>query len=259
MGPLIIHGKRVTEHSPRSGRPECGLWGVTRANCRFWKGKLLDWTEWMDIHPLAHAGRFEGIPTRRADAWHWYRSQDGSRPIWLMAPEHHPPDKYQEALDRFHEIPGARRFPIREIQAAFPIAAFRKGVRVEEPNRFFVEQTGMMIAFALMRGAGPIYLNGVGVSTSLEFQIAHRSILYWIAFARGRGVDVFIEGPSNYHTPSDIYAYEAFNYEACEAAAERSRELTQQQDFASQHEVNRRERARGRPIRHKVVLPGDIW
>lgn len=265
MGPLIIHGKRVTDESPRAGRPQCGLWGVTRANCRFWRGTLLDWTEWIDVHPLAQVGRFEGIPLRRPDAWSWYKAQDGTRPIWLMAPEHHPPDRYDEALARFNEIPGAQRFPIREIQAAFPIAAIggRKGAyglrgdRVDEPNRWFVEQTGMMIAFALLRGAAPIILNGVGCITNLDFQVAHRSILYWIAFARGRGVDVFLEGPSIYHTPDEIYAYSRFNYEEVDAAREEMRQQATQPDPVAMHEVNERERRRGRPARHKIALDGD--
>jgi hypothetical protein len=262
MRTVIIHGKRVSDHSPRHGRPACDLWGVTRANARFWHGRLHDWTEWTDVHPLVPAGRFTGIPERRPDAWSWMKRQDGSRPIFLQAPEHHPREHYQQALDRFSEIPGAVRFPIREIQKAFPIQRVVDGVVVNAPNTWFVEQTGMMIAHALLRGYQRIILNGVGCVTRIDWQVAHRSILYWMAEARGRGVIVEVEGPSIFHTPAQLYAYERFNYEEFEQAQLEVYELVENGPAnAIKADINARERARGRPIRHKITLPGDgdVW
>jgi len=246
MRTVIIHGKRWTDHflSPRAGRPECELWGVTRANCRFWDGRLLDWSRWCDIHPLTQTQRFPGIPQRRPDAWRWYLAQDGTRPIYLQAPEAHPPEDQAEALRLFTLVPGAVRFPIREIQAAFPING--------EPNRWFVEMTGMMIAQALLEGFERIILNGIGCQTTAEFQIAHRSIPYWIAFARGRGVTVEIEGPSVFHTPREIYAYQRFNYDELEQAREDRRTKAFRDDLLALDEVNRREQARGRPRRYNI-------
>lgn len=252
MKTVIIHGKKWTKEgdytSPKAGRPECALWTVTRAICRFWKGKLTDWDEHYDIHPLTKCGRFLGIPQRRPDAWEWYCKQDGTRPIYLQAPEQHHPSHQAEALRLFHEVPGARRFPIREIQRAAPING--------EPNRWFVEMTGMLIAKAvLLDGYERIILNGIGCMSTLEFQVAHRSILYWIAFARGRGVQVEIEGPSIYHTPQEIYAYERFNYDEVQQA---SREVALMPQWIAQEEVNRQERERGRPRRFRIpVLDAD--
>jgi hypothetical protein len=246
MRTVIIHGKKWTKDgdytSPKAGRPECALWTVTRAICRFWQGKLTDWDEHYDIHPLTKSGRFEGIPVRRPDAWDWYRAQDGTRPIYLQAPEHHHPDNHATALDLFNQVPGARRFPIREIQRAAPING--------EPNRWFVEMTGMLIAKAvLLDGFEHIILNGVGCMRSLEFQVAHRSILYWMAFARGRGVQVDVEGPSIYHTPAQIYAYEKFNYDEYAAA---KHEDQHRHEWIAQDDVNRKEQARGRPVRYRI-------
>jgi hypothetical protein len=249
MRTVIIHGKKVTERSPRAGRPECELWGVTRANCRFWGSRLLDWTRWTDVHPLTSSLRFPGIPERRPDAWRWMLAQDGTRPIYLQAPEAHPLKDQETALRLFQQVPGAVRFPIREIQQAFPING--------EPNRWFVEQTGMMIAHALLEGFERIILNGVGCRTTAEFQIAHRSILYWIAFARGRGVVVELEGPSIFHTPSQIYAYQKFNYDEVERVKHERLERERLADMVSLEEVNDRERRRGRPIRHRI--PPEAW
>jgi hypothetical protein len=247
MKTVIIHGKKWTKDgdwtSPKAGRPECKLWTVTRAIPRFWKGKLTDWDEHFDTHPLTKCGRFEGIPVRRPDAWNWYRAQDSTRPIWLQAPEAHHPSNRAAALELFNQVPGARRFPIREIQQAFPING--------EPNRWFVEMTGMIIAKAILEGYERIILNGVGCMTSLEFQVAHRSILYWIAFARGRGIRVDVEGPSIYKTPAEIYAYEKFNYDEWDKA---KKESQFKEVWAAQDDVNRAEQARGRPVKYRIPV-----
>jgi hypothetical protein len=252
MRTVIIHGKRVTERSPRAGRPECDLWGVTRANCRYWHGRLLDWTEWVDVHPLVATPDFPGIPERRPDAWRWYLQQDGTRPIWLMAPEQHPAGSdYEKAARRFAMVPGARAFPIREIQAHYPING--------EPNRWFVEQTGMMLAAAGMRGYERIICNGIGGNTRADWQVAHRSILYWIAFLRGRGVTVEIEGPSIYHTPSAIYSYGKFNYRELHKARVEQAQIDSgfHDDIAAKEDVNAREIARGRPPKFRIPPPEE--
>jgi hypothetical protein len=245
MRTVIIHGKKISDLSPRAGRPECELWGVTRANCRFWQGRLRDWTAWCDVHPLTQTGRFPGIPQRRPDAWAWYLAQDGTRPIYLQAPESHHPKDQAEALRLFNLVPGAARFPIRDIQRAAPING--------EPNRWFVEMAGMLIAKAvLLDRFEKIILNGIGCVSTTEFYIAHKSIPYWIAFARGRGVQVEIEGPSAFHTPREIYAYERFNYDELDQAREERRTKPLRDDLLALDDVNRREQARGRPRRYNI-------
>jgi hypothetical protein len=244
MKTVIIHGIKISELSPRAGREECALWGVTRAACRFWKGKLLDWTEWYDTHPLVATSKFPGIPERRPDAWKWYRDQDGTRPIYLQAPEAHPLALRDEAFKRFNSVPGAVRFPIREIQHRFPING--------EPNRWFVEMAGMLIAKALHDGYERIILNGIGTQTSYEFERAHRSILYWIGHARGMGIQVEIEGRSIFQTPNAIYAYEKFNYDELEQARQDTKDAAQAAEYASQAAINQQQRARGRPPKFRV-------
>src|SRR5678816_1417806 len=99
MRSVIIHGKKVTAQSPRHGRPTCALWGVTRANVKFWDGTLTDWTEWVDVHPLTARLGFAGIPERRPEAWAWYRRQDASRPIYFQEPIN------DEEWRLFHQVP----------------------------------------------------------------------------------------------------------------------------------------------------------
>lgn len=251
MKTVIIHGKRISPQSPRDGRPECALWGISRANCRYWQGQLHDWTEWVDVHPLTATQEFPGIPERRPDAWKWMREQDGSRPIWLQAPEAHRPEDQALALARFNEIPGARRFPIREVQHAFPVNG--------EPNRWFVEQAGMMIGKACLDGYERIILNGIGCVSTLAFERTHRSILYWIAYVRGRGLTVEIEGPSIYHMPGKIYAYETFNYEEFARVQREKHAEELGPNLAALAQINNAERRRGRPPKYRLPELVEEW
>lgn len=215
MHPVIIHGKRVLGQgfvSPRVGREGCELWTIARAHPLFWRNRLTDWTAHFDVHPLVTTRTFPGIKERFPEQWDWMQAQDGTRPIYLQAPEAHPREVQEEALQRFQEIPGAVRFPIDAIQMRFPING--------EPNRWFVDQTAMVIAHALLCGAPAIILNGVGQSDSVDFILSHLSHLYWLAFARGLGVPVTIEGPSWLHAPEQIYSYQKFNHEAARAVAD---------------------------------------
>ena len=253
---VIIHGKKISRdgdcRSPRYGREECALWTVTRAPTRFWKGYLTDWTEHFDNHPLTKTERFEGIPQRRPDAWKWYCEQDGTRPIWLQAPEDHHPDDQEKARKLFNMVPGARRFPMRQIQAAFPMKTGTYPHIYEEPNRYFYEMTGEIIAKAIWEGYECIIINGIGTIMSLEHQSTHRSMQYWMATARALGIPVLIEGPSFLKTPKEVYAYGTFNYQELEQAREESKGIAERPNWLALDDINRAQRARGRPDRHKI-------
>lgn len=241
MDTVIIHGKRVTQKSPRAGR-DAALWGVTRANVKFWGESLTDWTEWFDMHPLVATHQFDGIAARRPEAWRWYAKQGTARPIWLQAPEDHAREHWAEAERRFKEIPGAQPFPLKAIQRALPING--------EPNRWFTCQVDMMLAKAIVDGYRTVILNGIGVASQITYQHLHRGIPYWIGFARGHGVDVVVEGPSTYHTPQKVYAYERLSYDELAQGRKEERDLERfGGDLATMEEINDRERRRGRPLR----------
>lgn len=189
---VIIHGKKVTEQSPRYGRPECDLWGVTRANVKYWMpsphGELKDWTAWFDTHDPNPNGNYPGSKARRPEQWDWFKTLDGSKPVYL----HTAPDP---------DVPGSVRFPIDDLKAAFPYPLGYWGCTVAE-----------MIGFAMLKGYERIILNGIGVSQSPEHRTLHESILAMIYLARGRGLTVEIEGPSIYRIPTTTYGYDAFGY-----------------------------------------------
>lgn len=178
---VIIHGKRVSEQSPKVRWPHAELWGVTRCNVLYWRESLTDWDRWFDLHPVQETAFHKGILIKRPEAWSWYCRQQDGRPIYLL--ETHP------------DVPASVAFPRQRIQDRF-------GTR-------FTVSVDWMIALAIDEGFQRIVLNGIGTRFAPAFQYSHKGIVYWLGYAEGAGVDVVIEGPSCYRAPTSVYGYEA--------------------------------------------------
>jgi hypothetical protein len=226
---VIIHGIRITKElvSPRAGRSYADLWGLTRCNQKYWGGRLTDWTEWFDMHPLESSGEWLGIRARRPEAWAWYAEQEKGRPIWMAA--HHP------------QIAASQRFPLEALQQHFPVVQdLAIGV---EPCRQFTCMLDYVIAFAIYRGYRRIVLNGIGFATDAGHQFVHRGILYWIGFARGLGVEVLVDAPSVYRMPEQLYGYERFGFD----------ELRQIRRALTEAQIAARRRGRPAPGRSRLA------
>ncbi len=173
---VIIHGKRISDISPKWKWPHAELWGVTRCNVLYWRESLPDWDRWFDIHPVHPEAHHAGILAKRPEAWDWYTRQSGGRPIYLR--EAHP------------DVPDSAAFPREDV------AAFLRPYFTEDEITQFTVSVDWMIPFALMLGFKRIVLNGIGTRFEPDFQYEHMGIWHWIGFARGHGVEVVIEGPS---------------------------------------------------------------
>jgi hypothetical protein len=179
---VIIHGKRVTELSPKQRWPHAELWGVTRCNVLYWRESLTDWDRWFDLHPVGSTPYHRGILAKRPEAWDWYTRQPAGRPIYL--------------LDANPNVPASVTFPRQWVQDTLRTSRFTVSV-------------DWMIGLALCEGFERIVLNGIGTRMEPDFQYAHQGILYWLGYAEGRGIDLVIEGPSCYRAPEKVYGYEA--------------------------------------------------
>lgn len=234
MKTLIIHGRKLSDVSPRHRHPHADFWVCTRAVPYFWKGKLTDWTECFDVHPLERTERFQGIAQRRPEAWAWYTRQDGSRPIWMQ--REHP------------AIKASKRFPLDEI--------IDYADTVLDPHakdaRMFICQIGMMICFALLRGYEHIIFNGIGTVRHVEHQHLHRDINYWKGVIHGQGKRLDIEGPSTFRQPEKIYAYEALGYAELDRARREQAIGLSAEQLELIDDENEAERRRGRPARRRV-------
>jgi hypothetical protein len=243
MAAVIIHGAQIpgTTHSPKHGRPGAQLWGCTRANIKYWGGKLGDWDAWCDVHPLTATNDFQGIPQRRPETWRWYCQQDGTRPIYLQAPEAHA--DVDAARRLFDQVPGARRFPIAEIQEFYKLR--ERWDAPLEPSRYFYCQVAMMMAFAGYLGFDTVVLNGIGQPRHVAHQHLHRDIGYWMGLLRGRGIDVVIDGSSTFLMPERLYAYDGHHFEELGAIREHGIHEREGEMF----DRVMREVRRGRPVR----------
>jgi hypothetical protein len=179
---VVIHGKRVSELSPKQRWPHAELWGVTRCNVLYWRESLTDWDRWFDLHPVQSTTYHRGILAKRPEAWQWYTRQSADRPIYLLGPH--------------ADVVGSVAFPREAVQA------FTRSSR-------FTVSVDWMIGLAMLEGFQRIVLNGIGTRFQADFQFAHQGILYWIGRAEGAGVEVVIEGPSCYHAPEKVYGFEA--------------------------------------------------
>lgn len=179
---VILHGKRVSELSPKLRWPHAELWGVTRCNVVYWRESLTDWDRWFDIHPVEATSYHRGILAKRPEAWAWYTRQPAGRPIYLT--EVHP------------DVPASVAFPRQWVQDTLQTTRFTVSV-------------DWLIGLAICEGFQRIVLNGIGTRMEPDFRYAHQGILYWLGYAEGSGIDLVIEGPSCYATPTKVYGYEA--------------------------------------------------
>lgn len=190
---VIIHGKRVTELSPKLRWPHAELWGVTRCNVLYWRESLTDWDRWFDIHPVESTDYHRGILAKRPEAWAWYCRQPVGRPIYLTEP--HP------------DVPASVAFPRQMVQDTLQTTRFTVSV-------------DWMIGLALCEGFRRIVLNGIGTRFEPDYQYAHKGIAYWIGRAEGAGVELIVEGPSCYASPEQVYGFECGAPQWAEQATE---------------------------------------
>lgn len=190
MKTVVIHGKVITPVSPKVQFPEADLWVCTHTQQQYakHKAKLDDWDEWFEVHPVERTKFYEGVQIKRPKTLAWYRTLPAnSRPLWMLTVD--------------PTIPASRRFPLEEVERAFPKDPSEDGM-------WWTCQVDYMIPYAMLRGYEHIVLHGHGVSTRPEHMLDHRGILYWIGFARGRGIRVTVLKPSWYRAPAKRYAYE---------------------------------------------------
>jgi hypothetical protein len=194
---VIFHGIRSGDRSPRAGREGFELWGVTRAAAKYAPGELDDWTRWFDTHTFEAMGLWPGLKASREQTIEWYKREPANgRPIYMQRAD--------------PEIPASRAYPLAEVQAAFPIDEGDGPI----PNRMFGCMVDYLFGLALMEGLAPIVLNGIGMSHDAGHQYVHRTTIGWIQFARGRGVQVIVEGASCYRNAGrQLYGYERYGYE----------------------------------------------
>lgn len=205
MKSVVFIGKRTIPGSPKTQWPDAELWGATHSFTKYQKklGPLEGWDQWFDLHTFGptkdNAGRvfYKGIKQRRPHSYDWYRTlpgpnQPGYRPLWLLEPD--------------PTIPAGVIFPLAEVRKEFAIF---DDMDQKTPGGWWTCQIDLEIAFAIMQGFDHLILHGHGISADVRHFANHRGILYWIGYARGRGVRISVLSPSTwYRAPLKAYPVE---------------------------------------------------
>jgi len=99
-------------------------------------------------------------------------------------------------LEQYPEIPAAVRYPK---DAALELAG---------DYLHFTSSFCYMAASAILEGFDKWYVLGFDMDYGTEYEIQREEALKWIAYAKGRGIDVFIPPESGLHTRRLLYGYE---------------------------------------------------
>lgn len=192
---VIFLGKRTKPGSPKRDYPGAHLWGTTHSNQRYTQlGPIDDWDEWHDWHPIDPTPFYPGILARRPKTYAWYRTLPvNDRPLVML-----------EHDDR---IPASVGAPWRELAKIY-------GIPNEAGHLWATCQVDWMMMEAEQRGYKRIILHGHGCRDQVEHFVAHRGILYWVGYMRGRGIEVVVLEPSWFRAPSKPYATEAGGWQA---------------------------------------------
>jgi len=187
---VILMGFRHTIESPRFLFPEAELWGQSNA-ARAWDFAIYDWSRWFDLHDEGAQAGYAGIRLLRPDILAWYQKQGPERPIYFTKP--------------IASVRASTRFPREEIQAMFPEAKGRYGC-----------QLSFMVAFAIYEGfqrlifygTGEPYVKNPESAEARKWQQRHDSVLYWIAKAEDRGIEIVHSGPCMFQPVGGDYGYD---------------------------------------------------
>lgn len=81
---------------------------------------------------------------------------------------------------------------------------------IPEEQRYFTNSVCYMIALAILEGYERIELYGVNQAGLFEYMEQRRGVEFWVGYALGRGVEVFINEPSKLlkNTKDQPYGYE---------------------------------------------------
>jgi len=98
-------------------------------------------------------------------------------------------------LEKYKDIPGAIKFPWEYV--------------VEQTGtQYYTNTVSWMIAFAVLEGARKISLYGIDMARSEEYEYQRPSVEYFVGWARGLGVEVYIPPESDILLTTFMYAIE---------------------------------------------------
>jgi hypothetical protein len=171
------------------------IWSLNHAY-----GHVPRWDAWYEIHPRAHFER---------DLMRDNMTQDGARHVaWLAKePAGARPIYCQE---HYADIPASVAWPRAEINDFFRKHAQADGTDL--PLGFYADDywtstPSQMIAHATWAGYKEIHLYGIDMLQAEEYGYQRSGCEYYVAFARGRGIKVYVPPTAALCKANYVYGY----------------------------------------------------
>ena len=174
MRDLIIVGSHSATRGDTPWDSDAEIWAFNEAPQAEWCGR---WDVDFQMHsPEVYTG-FNHV---RADHWDWLQTDHG-KAIYMQAPD-----------DR---VPGSRVYPLEAIKAM-------------TPDAMLTSTPAQALALALYLGYPKIDIYGIELTSNSEYAYQVNGWVYWVGFARGRGVNLTLHSGVKEHFTNRVYGYE---------------------------------------------------
>lgn len=155
------------------------------------------WDAWYEIHPRVHFQRDllrDGLTQdgKRHVEWLAKEPADG-RPIWCQ--------------DHYDDIPASRRWPRDEINAWFLNHGGQPLPHGYYGDDYYTSTPAEMLAHAIFLGYEEIHMYGIDMLQAEEYYYQRSGCEYYIGFARGLGIKVYIPPTSALCKANYVYGY----------------------------------------------------
>ena len=158
------------------------------------------WARWFELHPMSIVNADFQRPKKDSlgstdqkgtDRYEWLKRQKPGKPIYMQ--------KHQE------DIPASVAWPREEVNAFFA----ERGANVPGyySDDYYSSSISEMLAHAIMDGYGEIHLYGVDMLQDEEYYYQRSGCEYYIGFARGAGIKVYVPKQSALCQCGYVYGY----------------------------------------------------
>ena len=148
------------------------------------------WTRWFEVHDRDVYKLDETYVTRKDGSDHIQGLRELKCPVYMVK--------------KYDDVPNSVPYPIEEACRYFD-------------TRYFTNSISMMIALAIMEEFTEIHVYGVDMSVGVEYIEQRSSCEYFLGFARGKGIKVYLPPESDLLQTAFIYGFQDKEKTAYEA------------------------------------------
>lgn len=183
MKKLAIVGTAPSSiHLAPYNNPDYEIWGLNGVYSYIDFPNITNFTRWFDIHSLDAIKEVYKHPQYQhygVGYVEWL--QNLSIPVFMQ--------------EKYEEIPTSLKYPLEEILARFP-------------RKYFTNTVSWMLALAIYEGYEDISIFGVDMCVADEYACQRPSCEYFIGYAEGLGIKVYLPDQSDLLKTPFLYGFE---------------------------------------------------